>query len=241
MSVVDVTDLPRTPRWHPLEAAAYALAEVKNPDKWYEGLCDHFATWCYGYGGSGYYDARTHLNAVPDKFRHWGQRPPVGAFVWWNTGVHQHIAVSVGRGRVASTDILRLGKVDVVGIDVVTTRWNAPYLGWTEPWVNNCWGLNPNSPPKVKPAKTNLRDGVKPGQRHPQVVDVKQVFDQWNRQRGRDVIWGQGERTNFYGARLQAAVENFHDGDGSHFRHNNHDESLSNGGWKHLQDLIGRH
>lgn len=240
MSVVQVDDLPRKPRWHPLEAAAYAAGQVRNPDKWYEGLCDHFVTWCYGYQGSGYYDARTHLNSIPDRFRHWGHEPPVGAFCWWNTGTHQHVAFSVGRGRVASTDILRLGRVDIVSIGALSARWNVPYLGWSEPWVQNCWGLNPNHPPNVKPRKTELRQGVKPGHRHPQVVDIKAVFDQLHRQRGHDVIWGPGERTSLYGTRLQQAVVAFHNDDGKKFARGRNDDTLGPGGWNHLQELIGR-
>lgn len=64
--------------------------------------------------------------------RHGGKTPPPGVPVFWKVGQYGHVALSAGRGRVYSTDIVRSGRVDLVAIDTITKRWGAEYLGWTE-------------------------------------------------------------------------------------------------------------
>lgn len=150
MGYVSLEGLPRTPRWTPYQAVKYALGEVNRPDKSYYRMCDHFCAWTYGYAGSGYYSADAHWEATPDRFKHRGT-PPAGALVYWETsGSYDHIAIAVNsRGHVASNDIKRLGKIDVVPISYITSYWGARYLGWTNPYFLNSWGTNPNTPPPL--------------------------------------------------------------------------------------------
>lgn len=61
-----------------------------------------------------------------------GSQVPAGVPVFWRTGKWGHVALSVGNGYCLSNDILRKGEIDVVHIDVITKRWNATLLGWTE-------------------------------------------------------------------------------------------------------------
>lgn len=126
----------RSVQAQPVSSAAavrHALNEVRYPDKSYKGLCDHFVARMYGRSHSGHYSARTHWNAMPDKYKHTGNSP-MGALQFWQVGKHWHVAIDVGYGVVASNDILRLGKIDVVKTRLITSKWNARYLGWTNPW-----------------------------------------------------------------------------------------------------------
>lgn len=64
--------------------------------------------------------------------------PPRGAFAYWTGGSqgYGHIAVSVGQGRVRSTDAGGWGQVATVPLEWVWNHWGLPYAGWA--WdVNN--------------------------------------------------------------------------------------------------------
>ncbi len=150
MAYVSLAGLPRMPRWLPQQAVAYALGEVISPDMNYQNQCDHFVAWCYGYEGSGYVSAIAHWNAIPANFRMYTANPPSGALCFYNIGNYGHATLCVGPGLVASTDIKRVGKVDVVPISYITKQWGAQYLGATQPYLVAAWGENPN-PPKPIP------------------------------------------------------------------------------------------
>jgi hypothetical protein len=139
------------PRWRADQAVAYALGEVHHPDKSYAQLCDHFCAWSYGFAGSGYYSAIKHWYAIPSNHKRTSGKPPVGALVFWSIGTYGHVAIVVKEGYVASNDIKRYGKIDVVPIPYINQRWGARYLGWTVPYLASSWGTNPNKPPVVIP------------------------------------------------------------------------------------------
>ena len=139
----------RQPRWTPQQAVRYALDQVKHPDENYYEKCDHFAAACYGYGGSGYTSAASHWASIPSSMRHPGNtNPPAGALVFWTGGSHGygHVAISLGNGKIASTDIRRHGQVDVVPLSEIHQRWGLSYAGWAPPYLNASWGVNPHSP-----------------------------------------------------------------------------------------------
>jgi hypothetical protein len=65
------------------------------------------------------------------KNRHTDMNAPAGAPVYWGGGKFGHIALSVGGGRVRSTDWPDKGVVGEVSIERLTRAWNKPYRGWS--------------------------------------------------------------------------------------------------------------
>lgn len=148
MTYVSTAGLSRIPRWTPQQAVLYALGEVKYPDMWYENKCDMFNARCYGYLGSGYVSAINHWNSIPSSLKYRNTSALPGAFVFWNTGTYGHIALCVAPGYVASNDIKRVGRIDVVPISTITNAWGG-FLGWSKPYVQAAWGENPNPAPVI--------------------------------------------------------------------------------------------
>ncbi|MGZ4483741.1 MAG: hypothetical protein ACXVW8_05415 [Nocardioidaceae bacterium] len=67
--------------------------------------------------------------------RHPGdRRPPAGAAVYWTGGSHGfgHIAISVGHGKVRSTDAAGEGHVATVGVGWAHRNWGLRYAGWAD-------------------------------------------------------------------------------------------------------------
>jgi len=78
-------------------AVRNALAYVGVTSGWHQ-LCDRLACRAYGYVGSGYPSAIAHWRTMlADGYAHPGDRcPPLGAFVFWNTGrPYGHVSVVV--------------------------------------------------------------------------------------------------------------------------------------------------
>lgn len=68
------------------------------------------------------------------KQKHRGDRhPPAGVPVFWHNphSKYGHIALSVGGGRVRSTDWPSRNRVSEARIDDISRRWGLRYLGWT--------------------------------------------------------------------------------------------------------------
>jgi hypothetical protein len=66
--------------------------------------------------------------------KHRGDRtPPVGAAVYWTGGSHGygHIAISVGHGKVRSTDAGGEGRVATVPVGWAHRAWGLHYAGWS--------------------------------------------------------------------------------------------------------------
>ena len=84
----------------PVDVAAAvrnALAYVGVGSGWHQ-LCDRLACRAYGYVGSGYVSAKAHWQVmVADGYAHPGDRcPPLGSFVFWNTGrPYGHVSLVV--------------------------------------------------------------------------------------------------------------------------------------------------
>lgn len=62
---------------------------------------------------------------------HTDRDPPAGAPVYWGGGQHGHIALSLGDGKVRSTDWPGKEQVGTVSIDQITSAWGIPYRGWS--------------------------------------------------------------------------------------------------------------
>ena len=65
--------------------------------------------------------------------KHWGDRtPPRGVPVFYEGGTYGHIALSMGHGKVRSTDAPYSGRVSTVDLNWPEQHWGQKYLGWTE-------------------------------------------------------------------------------------------------------------
>lgn len=64
------------------------------------------------------------------------RNPPKGAVVYFSASGngYGHICLSLGGGRIASTDVPRNGVVGVTTIDALERAWNRTYLGWAD-WL----------------------------------------------------------------------------------------------------------
>ena len=116
------------------EAVKWAVGQASKPSENYAGMCDHFVAMAYGLSHSGYGSATAHWANIPGKFKHTDHSPPVGATVFWNIGTNGHVALSVGGGQIASTDIKVKGKVSIVPLGEIEQKWHARYLGWSPPY-----------------------------------------------------------------------------------------------------------
>ena len=70
--------------------------------------------------------------------RHPGDRnPPRGAFVYWTGGSagHGHVAMSLGKGKIRSTDAGGRGRVATVDLGWIERNWHLRYGGWA--WDTN--------------------------------------------------------------------------------------------------------
>lgn len=70
-------------------------------------------------------------NHAQHKHRH-DKNPPPGVPVYWSGGRYGHIAISVGGGRVRSTDWPSRGRVSETSIDSISRAWGKRYEGWAE-------------------------------------------------------------------------------------------------------------
>src|SRR5262245_48884821 len=90
--------------------------------------------------------------------RHPGNRnPPRGSFVFWSGGSsgHGHVAMSLGGGKVRSTDAGGRGRVATVELGWVERNWDQHYEGWS--WDNNEQTVIHSTPKPPKP-----KDGPNP-------------------------------------------------------------------------------
>lgn len=94
-----------------------------------------------------YGDAATAWRNTND--RHPGDRkPPRGAAVYWTGGSHGygHIAISLGGGKIRSTDAGGSGRVATVDLGWVERNWHLVWAGWA-------WDINETTIPHPKAAK----------------------------------------------------------------------------------------
>ncbi len=67
------------------------------------------------------------------QFKHPGDRnPPLGAPCYYRGGNYGHAVISVGGGRIRSTDCQSAEQVNDAALSWPETAWNYEYLGWTE-------------------------------------------------------------------------------------------------------------
>ena len=83
-----------------------------------------------------YADAATAWRNTNDRYPG-NRQPPRGAAVYWTGGSkgYGHIAISLGNGKVRSTDAGGSGRVATVDLGWVESHWGLPYAGWA-------WDIN---------------------------------------------------------------------------------------------------
>lgn len=124
----------------PLLAAANAVARARRYLVFPTGQCLRWvSTVLTGGRMLGYYGKSSGyaLDAWRQaKYKHRGDRkPPAGVPVFWNHGysnTYGHVAISLGGGRIRSTDWPFKGQVGETTIDELSRRWGREYLGWSE-------------------------------------------------------------------------------------------------------------
>ena len=132
-------------------AVRNALAYVGVTSGWHQ-LCDRLACRAYGYVGSGYPSAIVHWQTMlADGYAHPGDRcPPLGAFVFWNTGrPYGHVSMVVQADpvgcdpntiQVTSNGVLDTATGNHGGVYLLTFArldrmqlGGQGYLGWSQP------------------------------------------------------------------------------------------------------------
>lgn len=64
---------------------------------------------------------------------HAGDRSsPRGSWVYWSNATFGHVALSLGDGRIASTDVEGAATTGIVPLSWVETNWGQSYRGWTD-------------------------------------------------------------------------------------------------------------
>lgn len=116
-------------------SAAEAVTRAQSYGSWQTNMCMNFVWYQLSYA---------HVYGIADAYAGWDMahnkhtgsdagNPPAGAPVYWSTAhPYGHVALSVGGGKVRSTDWPSKGDVGTVTIDQMTAAWGMHLLGWTE-------------------------------------------------------------------------------------------------------------
>ncbi|WP_298458263.1 transglycosylase SLT domain-containing protein [uncultured Cellulomonas sp.] len=145
----DVVVPPGTP--HDVATAVQtALSYVGVPSGWHQ-LCDRLACRAYGYASSGYTTAKAHWNTMvaAGRARPGDTCPPLGSFVFWNTGRpagHVSVVVQADAGcdperiKVTANEVFDSATGNYGGVYLISfAQLNAGYLdgrgylGWSDP------------------------------------------------------------------------------------------------------------
>lgn len=135
----------------PEEAVAASLAQTRNvPD-----TCQLTVRTWLGAPSAGDRDGDGDADAVdgwlsePKSARHLDRNPPAGYPVAWSGGSsgHGHRALSLGNGKIRSTDAGGRGVVATVDLGWVERNWHLTYLGWSD----TIDGLTIPKPAPLKP------------------------------------------------------------------------------------------
>ncbi len=99
------------------------------------GQCLHYVSISlggpFGWPHLGYAaDAHRHARALHDD-----THPPAGVPVYFLGSKYGHITLSVGAGKVRSTDYPHRGAIGEVGIMTLARAWGREYAGWSEDLV----------------------------------------------------------------------------------------------------------
>ena len=115
-----------------MRSASEAVAESRRWTTNRVGMCLYTVQTWLGAPWSGPW--------AEDAWHRWGghhagdKNPPPGVPVYWHNprSKYGHIALSIGGGKVRSTDWPSAGRVGIVDIDTMTRAWGLRYLGWAD-------------------------------------------------------------------------------------------------------------
>lgn len=125
-----------------------------------QGYCANYVSNCVSNGNFGY-----GISSAIDAWRkathkHTTGTPPAGAPVYWGNGVYGHIAISVGGGKVRSTDypaLRRVGETDIHNLENYFGMAPGRYLGWSSDLAGRLiYGLQGTVAPTPAPSSPSL-------------------------------------------------------------------------------------
>jgi hypothetical protein len=109
-------------------------------------MCQAFSRECVGANGwAG--SALAAWHAIPASHRH-GGTPRAGSIVYFDNGHNTgfgHAVFCVGANACYSTDIVRHGKVDLVPLSLIHSRWGMRQLGWIDWTPSGAISLKPSA------------------------------------------------------------------------------------------------
>jgi hypothetical protein len=116
--------------------AAQAVSRAYSWTSYPVGMCLNFVWKCLNYPvASGLYDANAAWAAATMK--RYTTSPPAGAPVYFAGGAHGHVAISLGGGKIRSTDWPEKGRVGNTTISYLATRWGQRYRGWSADYAGH--------------------------------------------------------------------------------------------------------
>ena len=111
-----------------MRSASQAVEKARQYTRYRTGYCLNYVQTMLGSPWSGPSAIWAWNHA---KHKHRGDKnPPAGVPVYWSGGRYGHIAISVGGGRVRSTDWPSRGRVSETSIDSISRSWRKKYEGW---------------------------------------------------------------------------------------------------------------
>ncbi len=137
--VADPAPLPRQNPRTVQEAIAWEqLQQQSGTTGWYR-RCLASVGIAYGWHATGINYAIDEYRTLPAQYRHDRDRnPPPGSLLFWTTsGPAGHVAVYVGSGMIASTDMPVTDKIGIVPAEWPEQKWGGTYVGWSPPYFPN--------------------------------------------------------------------------------------------------------
>jgi hypothetical protein len=112
--------------------APQAVARARTHATWPVGMCLNHVWDCVSSQTKNYHLPDANAGWAAATLKRYDRNPPAGAPVYWSGYQHGHIAISVGGGRVRSTDCPSDGRVSELAIADIPKRWpGLTYRGYS--------------------------------------------------------------------------------------------------------------
>jgi hypothetical protein len=131
---VDISDIEEGPpddleSVSRLQRPSISVARARRHTSGFSGQCLHFVWRCLdGQHSYGLPDANAAFKA--SRHLHTTGTPPAGVPVYFLGSKHGHVALSVGGGRIRSTDWPSSNRIAEVKISELSRAWGRRYAGW---------------------------------------------------------------------------------------------------------------
>lgn len=141
------TPLPRANPRSVQGAIAWMQQQRQTGTTGWQNRCLASVGLAYGWSATGVEYAIDAYLTLPAQYRHDGDRnPPVGSLLFWKTsGRAGHVALYVGSGMIATTDIPTVGQIGIVPAEAPEQQWGGTYVGWAPPYFPNAGGVGSHS------------------------------------------------------------------------------------------------